>query len=105
MDAGWERLTGAEKRVVALTCEGLTNPQIAERLSISPRTVQRHLYEVFRKVGVSSRTQLAAQAMRQAQSDAPPGLGHIKSKDEPFDPQVSPPARQNKDSNREWGHG
>ncbi len=61
---GWERLTPAERAVVELLCEGLTNPEIAERLTLSPRTVQRHLYKVFRKVDVRSRTQLVAEAMR-----------------------------------------
>lgn len=64
MDRDWSRLTVSERRVVALTCEGLTNPQIGQRLSISPRTVKRHLYEVFRKLGISSRTQLVAEAVR-----------------------------------------
>lgn len=64
VERDWNRLTVSERRIVALTCEGLTNPQIGQRLSISPRTVKRHLYEVFRKLGVSSRTQLVAEAVR-----------------------------------------
>jgi FixJ family two-component response regulator len=44
--------------------EGLTNPQIGERLYVSPRTVQTHLAHVFVKLGISSRAQLAAQATR-----------------------------------------
>ncbi len=64
MDEGWNKLTAAERRVVELACEGLTNPAIGERLSISPRTVQRHLYEIFRKVGVASRSALVAEAVR-----------------------------------------
>lgn len=72
----WSRLTASERRVVDLACEGLSNPQIAEHLSLSPRTVQRHLYEVFRKLGVSSRTELVAKAVRHAvlgeMSESPP---------------------------------
>ena len=64
MSDGWDSLTRAERTIVELASEGLRNRQIAQRLSISPRTVQRHLYEIFRKVGVSSRTQLVAQALR-----------------------------------------
>lgn len=64
MEYRWGKLTAAERRVVELVCEGLTNPQVAKRLSISSRTVQRHLYEVFRKVGVGSRTALVAEAVR-----------------------------------------
>lgn len=64
MDERWNKLTAAERRVVELACEGLTNPAIGQRLSISPRTVQRHLYEIFRKVGVASRSALVAEAVR-----------------------------------------
>lgn len=64
---GWERITSAERAVLQLLCEGLTNPQIAERLTLSPRTVQRHLYKIFRKVGVHSRTELVAEAVRREQ--------------------------------------
>jgi DNA-binding NarL/FixJ family response regulator len=49
---------------VELVAEGLTNPQIGERLYVSRRTVKTHLAHVFAKLGVSSRTQLAAQAAR-----------------------------------------
>jgi DNA-binding CsgD family transcriptional regulator len=58
---GWESLTPTERTVVALVADGLTNPQIGERLFISRRTVQAHLAHVFAKLGISSRTQLAAQ--------------------------------------------
>ena len=53
---------GALERVVDLVVEGLTNPQIGERLYVSPRTVQTHLAHIFAKLGISTRTQLAAQA-------------------------------------------
>lgn len=61
---GWESLTETEQRVVALVTEGLTNPQISERLFVSPRTVQTHLTHVFAKLNMTSRTELAAQAAR-----------------------------------------
>jgi DNA-binding CsgD family transcriptional regulator len=61
---GWDSLTPTEHRVVDLTAEGLTNPQIGERLYVSRRTVQTHLAHVFTKLGISSRTQLAAEATR-----------------------------------------
>jgi DNA-binding CsgD family transcriptional regulator/tetratricopeptide (TPR) repeat protein len=62
--AGWASLTPTERRVVDLVAEGLTNPQIGERLFLSRRTVQTHVAHVFAKVDVSSRAQLAAQATR-----------------------------------------
>jgi predicted ATPase/class 3 adenylate cyclase/DNA-binding CsgD family transcriptional regulator len=61
---GWDSLSPAELRVVRLVAEGLTNPQIGERLFISRRTVQAHLAHVFAKLGVASRAELAAQAAR-----------------------------------------
>jgi DNA-binding NarL/FixJ family response regulator len=50
--------------VVRLVSEGLANKDIAERLFISPRTVQAHLTQVYSKVGLSSRVQLAQEASR-----------------------------------------
>ena len=64
---GWDSLTPTEHRVVDLATEGLTNPQIGERLYVSRRTVQTHLAHVFTKLGISSRTQLAAEATRRQQ--------------------------------------
>ncbi len=60
---GWEALSSSELRVVELVCEGLTNPEIGDRLYISRRTVQTHLYNVFKKLGVTSRAELAARAI------------------------------------------
>ncbi len=62
--AGWDSLTPTELKVVALVAEGLTNPQIGERLFVSKRTVSAHLRNVFGKLGVSTRAELAAEATR-----------------------------------------
>jgi DNA-binding CsgD family transcriptional regulator len=63
---GWESLTPAELNVVRLVSEGLPNKDIAERLFLSPRTVQAHLSHVYSKLGLSSRVQLAQEASRHA---------------------------------------
>jgi DNA-binding CsgD family transcriptional regulator len=52
--------------------ELLSNPQIGERLYISRRTVQTHLASVFAKLGISSRVQLAAEAVRRRTPGARP---------------------------------
>ena len=59
---GWDSLTGTEREVAELVRQGLTNPEVATRLFISPRTVQGHLKKVFAKLHVSSRRQLREQA-------------------------------------------
>ncbi|GAA4547096.1 AAA family ATPase [Streptomyces collinus] len=52
------RLTVQELQVAQLAAEGLSNREIGARLSLSPRTVGYHLYKVFPKLGISSRSQL-----------------------------------------------
>lgn len=59
-------LTGRELEVLALVAEGRTNGEIAAALVISPHTVRRHLQNVFRKLGVSSRAAATAVAVRSA---------------------------------------
>ncbi|MGR3344082.1 MAG: helix-turn-helix transcriptional regulator, partial [Paracoccaceae bacterium] len=61
--SGWQSLTPTERRAVSLVAEGLTNPQIAERMFIARGTVKIHLAHVFDKLDVSSRTQLATMAV------------------------------------------
>jgi ATP/maltotriose-dependent transcriptional regulator MalT len=55
-------LSEREAEILALVAEGLTNPQVAQRLYLSPRTVGQHLRSIYRKLGVSSR----AAAVREA---------------------------------------
>lgn len=57
-------LTARELTVLSLVVDGLTNPQIGERLMNSPRTVQSHVKSLMRKFGVQTRTQLAVSALR-----------------------------------------
>jgi DNA-binding CsgD family transcriptional regulator len=55
-----ERLTGQEAAVLGLVSEGLTNQAISHRLSISPRTVAKHLEHVYRKLDVANRAAAVA---------------------------------------------
>ena len=61
---GWGSLTPTEETVARLVAEGLSNPQIGDRLYVSRRTVQTHVAHVFGKLGVTSRSQLAAEVTR-----------------------------------------
>jgi predicted ATPase/class 3 adenylate cyclase/DNA-binding CsgD family transcriptional regulator len=61
---GWESLTPTEMRVVDLVAEGLTNPQIGERMFISRGTVKVHLSHIFAKLNIASRSELAAETTR-----------------------------------------
>lgn len=53
-------LTDAEQEVLTLVLDGYDNASIAEARKSSPRTVANHLASIFRKLGVSSRAELAA---------------------------------------------
>ena len=58
----WTRLgvTAREGDVLVLVAEGLANKEIAARLHVSPRTVEKHVESLMRKAGARSRTQLVA---------------------------------------------
>ena len=58
----WKELTAAEEEVVGLVLAGLSNAQIARRRGTRERTVANQLASIFRKVGVASRSELAAAA-------------------------------------------
>ena len=55
---GAESLTPQELQIARLAASGLTNKQIAERLYLSPRTVGGHLYQIFPKLGITTRAAL-----------------------------------------------
>ncbi|MBF6468347.1 AAA family ATPase [Nocardia beijingensis] len=55
-----DRLTPHELSIARLAAQGLTNREIGQRLYLSHRTVSTHLHRIFPKLGVSSRTDLAA---------------------------------------------
>lgn len=62
--AGWEALTPTELKVVELVGERLSNPQIAERLLISRRTVESHVSHALAKLGVDGRGKLGDVVIR-----------------------------------------
>jgi DNA-binding CsgD family transcriptional regulator len=63
-----EALTPQEQRVAAAVRAGASNREIAAQLFLSPRTVEFHLRQIYRKLGIRSRTQLATRA-----APPPPG--------------------------------
>jgi DNA-binding CsgD family transcriptional regulator len=58
------KLTARELDVLRLLCEGLRNGDIAQRLFVSPRTVDHHVSSILRKLEVTSRGAAAAEAAR-----------------------------------------
>ncbi len=61
---GWSSLTAAEREVLALVGQGLSNPAIAERLYVSRRTIETHVSRLYAKLGIVNRVLLAAEAQR-----------------------------------------
>jgi two-component system, NarL family, response regulator LiaR len=57
-------LTEREREVLALMIEGLNNVQIAGRLTVSPSTIKSHVSNILSKLGVASRTEAVALALR-----------------------------------------
>jgi DNA-binding NarL/FixJ family response regulator len=63
-EAAAYHLTDREWQILRLLVEGLTNPEIADALSISRKTVANHVTGVFAKLGVETRSAAVAHAIR-----------------------------------------
>jgi DNA-binding NarL/FixJ family response regulator len=64
-------LSRREHEVVVLLVDGCSNDEIAQRLSIAPRTVESHLARLFERFGTRSRTELATRAVREGWLEVP----------------------------------
>ncbi|HEY5857084.1 MAG TPA: LuxR C-terminal-related transcriptional regulator, partial [Aldersonia sp.] len=59
---GWGSLTPTEARIAEMVATGMTGPEVASQLYISPRTVQTHVSHALAKLGLRTRVELAAAA-------------------------------------------
>jgi DNA-binding NarL/FixJ family response regulator len=55
--------------VAELAAQGPTNREIAQTLFVTPKTVEVHLSSIYRKLGISSRSQLAGALAEQVRAD------------------------------------
>jgi DNA-binding CsgD family transcriptional regulator len=67
MFTGVESLTASERRAARLAADGLSNPEIAQRLFVTRKTVEAHLGHAYMKLGINAREQLAAALADDAQ--------------------------------------
>jgi DNA-binding CsgD family transcriptional regulator len=70
--SGPDALTPREREVAELVAEGLTNAALAERLYISPRTAAVHVSNILAKLGMASRTEIAAWVIREGLDSGAP---------------------------------
>jgi DNA-binding CsgD family transcriptional regulator/tetratricopeptide (TPR) repeat protein len=68
--SGWDSLTDTELKVAAFVEEGLSNPEIANRLMLSRRTVATHVSHVLKKLDVTTRTDIARESALRASAGA-----------------------------------
>jgi DNA-binding CsgD family transcriptional regulator len=64
--SGWKSLTATERIASELVAQGLNNRQVADQMYISVNTVAFHMRQIFRKLGIGSRVELARIVMQQA---------------------------------------
>ncbi|MFF8787076.1 ATP-binding protein [Streptomyces sp. NPDC015125] len=66
---GWESLTNTERLIAGHVADGHSNPEIATRMNISRRTVSTHVSNIFHKLEMTSRVELATEATRRQNPD------------------------------------
>jgi len=71
---GMKLLQKREEEVAGLVAEGLTNRDIARKLSLSEHTIKNYLFRIFDKLGVSSRAELIIYVLSYRERSRPPGL-------------------------------
>jgi len=66
--SGWESLRESELGIARLVAEGLTNREVGARLFLSRHTVDSHLRQIYRKLGIRSRIQLTREVLHHAEA-------------------------------------
>jgi DNA-binding CsgD family transcriptional regulator len=77
LEEAWWPLTAREFEVARLVAEGLTNAEIAEHLSIAPKTASAHIEHILAKLGVTRRAEIAAWAAGLARATSAAGSGSM----------------------------
>lgn len=72
-------LTRREDEICSLVAEGLKNREIARLLNLSEHTVKNHLFRIFERLGISSRTELILYVLGQRSSATPESQGPISA--------------------------
>ena len=72
-------LTETERRIAALVAQGQTNREVASAMFVTENTVQTHVRHIFQKLGVRSRTELAARLLSAPASTAAPSEAFSRS--------------------------
>lgn len=68
--SGWEALTPTELRIAIQIAQGQSTPNIAQRMFLSPRTVQTHISHILNKLDARSRVDIAREAFRRGTGQA-----------------------------------
>jgi DNA-binding NarL/FixJ family response regulator len=61
-DVPFPQLSAREREVLSLIADGIGNSEIADRLTLSPKTVRNHVYSIYRKLQVQDRAAAIVQA-------------------------------------------